>query len=247
MKQFLCLILSILVLISSSACSIQTDQEPLSTPAVSAPVDEVSNIPVTWESLNLKGRLIYSVAYFKGGSGKGGLSFAIRSLDLTTGDVTLIYETQVGAWIRSLAVSPDQKNLIIGYAPVPNSPSDSTREELYKMPLDGSQPPQLLFTPPSDQDQYDQPAWSPDGKYLYFTHFNNQSSSPSYEIMRLAYPNGKLESLVDHAYWPRISADGSAHCLCIHFFRKRTQRTLHRKRRWNRFTYRAFIWNRVDT
>ena len=132
MKQFLCILLSILVLNSSSACSIQTNLELLSTPTTSAPVDEVSNIPVTWESLHLKGRLIYSVAYFKGGSGKGGLSFAIRSLDLTTGDVTLIYETQVGAWIRSLAVSPDQKNLIVGYAPSPDNPSASTREELYR-------------------------------------------------------------------------------------------------------------------
>ena len=76
-------------------------------------------------------------------------------------------------------------------------------------PWDGSQPPQLLFTPPSDQDQYLQPVWSPDGKYIYFTHVNYQSSSAAYEVMRLAYPKGKPEQLVNQAYWPQISTDGS--------------------------------------
>jgi len=67
----------------------------------------------------------------------------------------------------------------------------------------------LLFTPPSDQDQYSQPIWSPDGGTIYFTKINYQSSSTTYEIMRLAYPNGKPEQLVNQAYWPQVSADGS--------------------------------------
>jgi Tol biopolymer transport system component len=66
----------------------------------------------------------------------------------------------------------------------------------------------MLFTPPSDQDQYFQPDWSPDGKYIYFTRVSYQSSSATYEVMRLAYPDGKPEELIDHAYWPRVSADG---------------------------------------
>ena len=208
MKRSLLLVLYGLLLFSSSACSIQISQEALPTPTVSGSVLEAANIPVTWGDLNLTGRLIYMVAYFKGGSGKGGLSVDVRSLDLVNGNVKLIFETEVGGWIRSAAVAPDHKNLIIGYAPAPD-PQAVGKEELYIMPMDGSQLPQLLFTPPTDQDQYDQPTWSPDGKYLYFTHINFQSSAPSYEIMRLAYPNGKLEALVNQAYWPRVSTDGS--------------------------------------
>jgi Tol biopolymer transport system component len=131
----------------------------------------------------------------------------LRSLDLATGKVKTIFETDVGGWIRSTAVAPDLKNLIISYAP-PSDPSIGSKEELYVLPLDGSQPPQLLFMPPTDEDQYTQPEWSPDGKYLYFAHFTSQSSA-DYEIMRLVYPNGQLESLVNQAYWPRPSADGS--------------------------------------
>jgi Tol biopolymer transport system component len=77
------------------------------------------------------------------------------------------------------------------------------------MPLDGSQPPKLLFTPPSDKDQYYQPDWSPDGKYIYFTHANSKSSPTTYEVMRFTYPNGKLEQVANQAHWSRLAGDGS--------------------------------------
>ncbi len=207
LKQFLCFLLCVCTLSLSAACSIQLNQETSTTQNELSPADEAANIPVTWGSLNLTGRLIYIVADFKGGSSKGGLRVAVRSLDLVTGKVETIFETDVGGWIRSVAVSPDLQNLIIGYAPSSDSPSP--REELYILPLDGSQSPQLLFTPPTDEDQYDQPTWSPNGKYLYFIHFNPLSDITSYEIMRLAYPDGKPEFLLSQAYWPRVSEDGS--------------------------------------
>jgi Tol biopolymer transport system component len=97
--------------------------------------------------------------------------------------------------------------LIISYSPAPDSLL-AGKEELYILPADGSAPPQLLFTPPSEQDQYFQPDWSPDGKYIYFAHVNDQASV-RYEVMRLAYPDGKPEPLIEQAYWPRLSADGS--------------------------------------
>jgi Tol biopolymer transport system component len=207
MKQFIVSFLCIGALILSSACTIQTSQGTSSNQNPEQAADETSQIPVTWTDLHLTGRLIYVVADFAGGSSKGGLRVALRSLDLATGKVEKIFETETGGWIRSLAVSPDNKNLVIGYAP----PADrsSPTEELYLLSVDGSQPPQLVFTPPTDDDQYDQPDWSPDGKYLYFTHFNLQSTTSGYDIMRLVYPDGKPELLVSNAYWPRVSTDGS--------------------------------------
>src|SRR5215207_5222377 len=75
------------------------------------------------------------------------------------------------------------------------------------MPLDGSTFPQLLFTPPSLEDNFYQPEWSPDGKFTYFTHFKNQSAI--FDVWRMAYPNGKLEKLADNASLPRVSGDGT--------------------------------------
>jgi Tol biopolymer transport system component len=76
------------------------------------------------------------------------------------------------------------------------------------MPLDASRPPELFVKPPSSADQYSQPEWSPFGDYIYFAHLNYDTMA-TYEIMRMAYPDGKPEKLIDQAYWPRLSFDGT--------------------------------------
>ena len=82
------------------------------------------------------------------------------------------------------------------------------------MPLDGSTQPQLLVLPPTIYDQYIQAEWSPDGKYIYYVHNNYQNQPvtqhyPTYEIWRMAYPNGQPEKIADEAFWPRLSSEGS--------------------------------------
>jgi Tol biopolymer transport system component len=102
----------------------------------------------------------------------------------------------------------------MSYSPPPgNEPVD---QDIYIMPLDGSQAPKLLFTPPAKEDDYvEEVEWSPDGKYIYFTHVNYQITPqpnqiyPLYEIYRMAYPDGQLETIAEKAYWPRLSSDSS--------------------------------------
>ena len=83
------------------------------------------------------------------------------------------------------------------------------------MRLDGSQPPQLLVIPPSPHDQYTQAEWSPDGKYIYYTHVNYlipedpNRASPLYTIFRMEYPGGQPELVAKAAFWPRLSSDSS--------------------------------------
>ena len=134
MKRYFGFLLCICAILFNSACSIQISQAAFPNQNRSQPADESAHIPVTWGSLNLTGRLIYIVADFKGGSSKGGLRVALRSLDLVTGTVTTIFETEVDGWIRSLAVAPNHKELVISYAPPPDVPLGS-KEELYIMPL----------------------------------------------------------------------------------------------------------------
>jgi Tol biopolymer transport system component len=51
--------------------------------------------------------------------------------------------------------------------------------------------------------------WSPNGKFVYFTQINFQAALTTSDVMRVAFPNGKPEKLVERSYWPRISEDGA--------------------------------------
>src|SRR5258706_11771196 len=159
------------------------------------------NTSVPWAKLNLTGKLIYNAGLIR----SEGLYSAIQSLDLSTGEVSTVFQDLKGGWINDLAVAPNACFLVMSYTPPPGT---GMQDALYSIPLDGSQPPQLLFTPPIDQDQYYQPTWSPDGRYVYFAHFIVQPRT-TYEIMCMIYPDGKPEKVVDHAYWPRLSEDGT--------------------------------------
>lgn len=193
-----CLLLFAFVL---SSCSVEISP-PAPTPSL--PVGTAaSGMPVTWSNLNLFGKIVYTSGVFQDQS----IRTEIRSLDLTTGVVTTIFQAPKDAWIDAVAVSPDSKEMILSYIAPRDVPYGGKRA-LYCMPLDGSELPQLLFTPASPAHQYFQPQWSPDGKYVYFTHVDN-AATLTYEIGRMAYPNGTLEKLADNASWPRVSADGA--------------------------------------
>jgi len=189
-----------------SGCSVNVNQPP----AAVSPIANTQNpnespaparIPVTWANLNLTGKLVYNAA------DSTTSRVSVQSLDLKTGEVVTIFQALQRGWVDAVAVSPDRKTLLLSYSPPMEAPYGG-QGSIYSMPLDGSRPPQLLVIPPTGEDQYSQPNWSPDGKYIYFAHINYQSTQ-SYEIMRMAYPDGKPEKLIDHAYWPRVSDDNT--------------------------------------
>ncbi len=193
----------------------QPAKPPSSTMKIGNPSLPTSQIPVTWGSLHLTGTLVYM-------SSKETQStpiMSVQALDLATGQITAIFQAPSGAWIDFISVSPDEKQLLMAYLPPrdPNATSSAAQQALYTMPTDGSQSPQILFTPPSSNDQYYEPVWSPDGKYIYFAHVDYAAPPkvagqhyPSYEILRVTYPlSGQPQKVADGAYWPRLSADGA--------------------------------------
>lgn len=212
--------LSLVFALAISSCSSGTGQPSMATPTT--PPDEYPSfstavptnsaiIPVTWAHLNLTGKLVYSAGAV---DGDNNYIVRIQMLDLVTGVITSIYTAPLNAWIHYVSVSPNSKQLVMSYSPPPGENPDIA-QALYTMPLDSSEPPQLLFMPPTAEDQYIQAEWSPDGRYIYYTHVNYRIPedpnrvSPLYQIFRMAYPNGQPESIAEEAYWPRLSSDSS--------------------------------------
>jgi WD40 repeat protein len=214
----------ILALVLSS-CSIQVEQPAVITPAStlesipptlaseeSSPQTNIvttTQIPVTWGDLNLTGRLVY----INGTVVDNVFSLQIQVLNLVTGEITTIFDAPKYSWIYYVTVSPDNTQVLMSYSPPPgDNPVD---QDLYIMPLDGSQAPKLLFTPPAKEDDYVEVEFSPDSKYVYFTHVNYQIPPepnqiyPLYEIYRMTFPEGQPELVAAKAYWPRLSSDSS--------------------------------------
>jgi hypothetical protein len=189
-----------------SGCSVEISQPPVAISPVASTQNPnespaPAKIPVTWGNLNLSGKLVYVAA------NDTSARVSVQSLDLKTGDLVTIFQVPQRGWVDAVAVSPDYKTLLLSYSPPMEAPYGG-QGSIYSMPFDGSQPPQLLITPPTTDDLYSQPNWSPDGKYIYLAHINYEST-PAYEIMRMSYPDGKPEMLTDHAYWPRVSDDNT--------------------------------------
>jgi Tol biopolymer transport system component len=195
-----------------SGCSIEVGQTTTvtATPpaevratAASRSVFPTTQVPVSWAHLRLTGKLIYITSASEGASAVT----KVQMLDLVSGNLYTIYSIPAG-WIYYATVSPDAKWMVMSYIP------SSSNRALYIMPLDATTPPQLLFTPPTPDDHYVQAEWSPDGKYIYYVHYNGNNRlkdllDPVYDISRISYPNGQSEKIVDSAFWPRFSSDGS--------------------------------------
>lgn len=219
------LVWSLVLALALASCSIQVEQPTITTPASTAEsiaptassegnspqtnVVTTTKVPVTWDGLNLSGRLVY----INGTVVDTVFNLQIQVLNLVTGEVTTIFDAPKYSWIYYVTVSPDNTQVVMSYSPPPgDNPVD---QDLYIMPLDGSQPPKLLFSPPSKEDDYVEVEWSPDGKYIYFTHVNFQITPqpdqiyPLYEIYRMSFPDGKPEKVADKAFWPRVSSNSS--------------------------------------
>src|SRR5258706_8939350 len=217
--RFLLLLFTFVLIVSD--CSIELNQPPAATPnsqpittiatnSFIGPPRPATQIPITWASLNLTGKLIYINIRVEDSYEVARL----QMLDLMTGNNTVIFHAPQNTWINYLTVSPDKKQVIMSYSP-PYDQNSDINQALYILPLDGSKPPQLLFQPLTQFDQYPQVEWSPDGRYIYYTHVNYQNQAdpnqvnPVYEIFRMSYPDGPQDKIIDRAYWPRLSPDAT--------------------------------------
>jgi len=194
-------ILAFVLALCLAACSVAL---PAPTqPTSAAPAIGSSPTPLAWAGLGLSGRLILIVKAMNG--------FAIISVDLLTGNNHLIYQADQGALLSSALVSPDGKQILMTYAPPVTAQNQYSYTSLYLLPIDGSKDPQRLFTSASTTDAYFAPAWAPDGKSIYTSHYHKgadpNGADDTYTIDQVSL-DGQARAVIQNGQWPRLSPDG---------------------------------------
>lgn len=201
--KFRFFLICIVVTLAQYGCTMEINPTP------AFPIEETANvtldlstnrIPVTWSNLNLTGRLVYNAV------DSTLATYNIQALDVMTGELHTVVQFQRQSWSDAVVVSPDHKTMVVAYTPPAQIPYGG-QESLYRLYPEESEPLKLLVVPPTSADTYSQPAWSPDGKIIYMTH-NNYKTMLRTEILRMTYPNGKPEKVIENAFWPRPSLDG---------------------------------------
>jgi Tol biopolymer transport system component len=173
----------------------------LTTPAA-AP--GLSATPLPWAGSKLSGHLIYIQ-----------IPRRIVKLDLASGQRTILFTASNNAFVSAAQVSPDGKWIVMAYAPPEDPNLQSANTDLYVMPADGSAAPQVLLKRATQKEDFFNPVWSPDGKYVYYSHLmpdvngTSKYTNFTYDLERVAYPGGRPQKLIDSAFWPRLSPDGS--------------------------------------
>jgi len=163
-----------------------------------------SATPLPWASAKLSGHLIYIEIPRK-----------IMDLDLSSGQQTALFTASNNAFVSSAQVSPDGKWIVMAYAPPADLSEQSANTDLYVMPADGSTEPQVLLKRASVKEDFFNPVWSADGKYVYYSHLmpdvngTSKYTNFTYDLERVAFPSGQPQKLIDSAFWPRLSPDGT--------------------------------------
>ena len=206
----------ILLAIVVCGCAVEVDQPveltlapPVdNSPTLSpSPLLPATQIPVTWAHLGLTGKLVYISSMME----EDRLSNTVQMLDLATGTLTTLF-TAHHSWIYYATVTPDGRMLAMSHSPA-GEPGVPSSRGLYILALEAAAELEPLVLPPTADDHYIQVEWSPDGKYIYYVHYDHRESEgqfyENYEIFRMAYPDGIAEKILDHAFWPRLSYDST--------------------------------------
>lgn len=155
-------------------------------------------------ALGLSGKMIYT-------QGLAGL----WQIDLSTGAQTQLWKLPDKGYIAGVAASPDGTRLALTYAaPPPDGTPQLGSTDLYLASGDGSNR-QPLLQRTGQYESYINPLWSPDGKWIYVTHYKPLTDDKgtftglAINIEKIAPDGGTPQLVLAGAQQPSLSADAT--------------------------------------
>jgi Tol biopolymer transport system component len=184
----------------TQAAALATPTYPVTPPptATFAP----TTAPIS--GLGLEGRLIYT-------QGLDGL----WQIDLATGAQTQLWAIPERGYLAGVAASPEGARLALTYSPPPPEGTPQLgATSLYLAAGDGSNP-EAVLEPTVQFESFINPAWSPDGEWLYYTHYRpvyddqGTFSGLILNIEKMPAGGGASEVVIEGAQQASLSADGA--------------------------------------
>lgn len=178
-----------------------TAQGAIATPrsGLPTPLPLPGSAAGAWAALQLRGQALLSNG-----------SHGVFSIDLASGAKTTLFTPPENSHLTAALRAPDGTQMVLCYAP---PPADGKVQRgftgLYLLPAAGGAEALALVDNAAGQEAYFMPVWSPDGKYLYYSHVVADAVFQN-NVERMQFPDGAAEVLVQNAYRPALSADGSA-------------------------------------
>lgn len=217
-------ILFVLVLFSLSACGLRPAAVANPTQPVGggAPTSDATpslitiiDPPFPWQDLGITGSISFITYKYQMLDGLTPVPFLVH-LRLSDGHVAIDWRPPAKAWLANMALSPDGDQLVLAYSPPPPDGAPIVGNTgLYTLPascmtegcVDVEPKPLLL---PLGTDSLIDPVWSADGSSIYFAHTGSPPANQraAFDLQRVPSTGGQPEVLIDHALWPRPSADG---------------------------------------
>lgn len=142
----------------------------------------------------------------------GGDQF-LSQYSVAKGAVTRLFTVPANGWLAHAAVAPQGDRVVLSYAPPP--PEGQIQfgyTHLYEMSLTADTSPTLLLPPDTPDEVFFNPVWSPDGRFLYFSHVRPEDAGAgtfTTVLQRWNVDTGEITAVAANAIWPRPSPDGT--------------------------------------
>lgn len=132
--------------------------------------------------------------------------------DLESSETQTLFQAPDNGWIAQAIAAPSGAQIVMAFAPPP--PEGEIQfgyTNLYVIAPDGESEPEPLVERDNPEEILFNPIWSPDGRYIYYSHIIPDAASSTeftFLLERIEFTTGSVEAIVENGVWPRLSPDG---------------------------------------